>query len=136
MDLVPYLSFPGTANEALAFYTELIGGSVEFAQTFGETPAAEHMPEAWRGKLMHARARLGDTVVMASDSPPDRYARPQGTYLSLTFDNLDEARRVFAGLAEGGEVEMPFEPTFWAAGFGMLTDRYGTPWMVNCDSPA
>ncbi len=136
MDLVPYLSFPGTAAEAVAFYTELVGGSVEFLQTFGETPMAEHMPEAWQGKVMHARVRLGDKVLMASDAPPERYAKPQGVYLSLGFDNLDEARRVFGGLAEGGSVEMPFEPTFWARGFGMLTDRYGVPWMINCDNPA
>jgi PhnB protein len=70
---------------------------------------------------------------MASDAPPDRYRAPQGTYVSLNFDDFGAGKAAFDRLAEGGEVQMPFEKTFWAAGFGMLVDRFGTPWMINCN---
>ncbi len=70
---------------------------------------------------------------MASDAPPQYHKTPQGFSVSLHVKTEDEAERIFKALAEGGTVTMPLEKTFWAARFGMLTDRYGTPWMINCD---
>ena len=85
---------------------------------------------------MHARLRVHDKLLMGSDAPPDRYQEPKGFSLSLEFDNPAEAERIFSALSENGEVGMPIPKTFWAARFGMLTDQFGVPWMVNCAEPA
>jgi PhnB protein len=133
MDINPYLSFPGTCAEALAAYADILGGEITFSQTFGESPVAEHMPPETHAMIMHANLTVGSKQIMASDAPPDRYQRPQGTYVSLQIDDVATARAAFDRLAEGGEIQMPFEKTFWAAGFGMLVDRFGIPWMINCN---
>jgi PhnB protein len=132
MSLNAYLYFDGRCAEALAFYARVLGGEIEFSQTYGDSPGAEHAGPGWQDKVMHARLRVGDDVVMASDSPPQWQEKPQGFAVSLVLRDLDETRRAFDALAEGGTVKMPFEPTFWAKGFGMLTDRFGVPWMINC----
>ena len=127
MDANVYLFFDGRCAEALAFYGKLLDGEVEQIMTYDESPMADQFPPETRDKVMHARLRLGETVVMASDAPPGRYTAPQGFSVSLAFENLDKARRTFDALAEGGTVNMPFEKTFWAAGFGMLVDQSGIP---------
>jgi PhnB protein len=71
-----------------------------------------------------------------SDAPPDRYEKPQGMYVSIAPKTYADGERIFNELAAGGTVEMPFQETFWAAGFGMTVDRFGIPWMVNCDAAA
>jgi len=83
---------------------------------------------------MHARLQVGDALLMASDAPPGRFTPAQGISVSLQLTDPAEAERIFHGLAEGGEVTMPIEPTFWALRFGMVTDRFGIPWMVNCEA--
>ena len=78
---------------------------------------------------------MGDFTLMGSDAPPDRYQVPQGTYVSLAVDAPDEGQRIFDALSQGGQVQMPYQKTYWASGFGMFVDRFGTPWMVNCEQP-
>jgi PhnB protein len=97
------------------------------------SPTAEHVPAEWRRKILHARMVVGDTVLMASDVPPERYSSPKGFAVSLQIKNPAEAERMFHALAEQGIVQMPIQPTFWAERFGMLVDRFGIPWMVNCE---
>lgn len=75
-------------------------------------------------------------VLMASDAPPGMYARPHGLHGSIGLSDVGRAERIFNALAEGGTVQMPFEETFWAFGFGMLVDRFGIPWMINCEKPS
>jgi PhnB protein len=70
---------------------------------------------------------------MGSDAPNDRYERPQGVQVSISLKSAADGERIFKALAEQGQIAMPFQPTFWSAGFGMLTDRFGIPWMVNCE---
>jgi PhnB protein len=70
---------------------------------------------------------------MASDAPPGRFSPQQGFSVSLSMKDPAEGERVFNALAEGGKITMPYQKTFWAAGFGMVTDRFGIPWMVNCE---
>jgi PhnB protein len=94
------------------------------------------VPAEWRKKIIHARLKLGDKVLMASDCPPEHYVKPQGFSVNLDFKSSAEAERVFNALAEKGSVQMPLQQTFWAAKFGMVTDRFGTPWMINCESAA
>jgi PhnB protein len=84
-------------------------------------------------KVMHAALKIGDTLVMASDCPPGRYDKPQGFSVAVNFDQPEKAEHVFAQLAENGQINMPMSETFWAHRFGMLVDRFGTPWMIGCN---
>jgi PhnB protein len=136
MQLNPYLNFKGQCKAAFTFYEQLLDGKIEAMITHGETPAGEHVPSDWQDAIMHARLVFGDNVLMGSDAPPDRYEEPKGIYLSIQITDPKEGERVFNALADGGKVTMPFQETFWAERFGMVTDRFGTPWMINCEKAA
>ena len=82
---------------------------------------------------MHVHLRIGNQSLMGSDAPSEQFQRPQGTYVSIHVDSAAEGERIWKGLSEGAQVQMPFSETFWAERFGMLTDRFGTPWMVNVE---
>jgi PhnB protein len=133
MQVVPYLNFNGDCAEAFKFYERSLGGKIESIMTHGDSPIAEQVPAAWRDRVLHARLIVGNTVLMASDSPPEHYQKPQGVYVSLQVDTAAEADRIFRELARDGTVQYPIEKTFWAERFGMLVDRFGIPWMVNYD---
>ena len=135
MQLNPYLTFNGQCEAAFKFYEQCLGGKIEAMMPHAGTPAEEHVPVEWRDKIMHARLAVGDGVLMGSDAPPERYEKPRGFSVSLQIKDPAQAERAFHALAEGGAVQMPIQPTFWAARFGMLVDRFGTPWMINCDKP-
>ena len=133
MQMNTYLFFDGRCAEAFRFYEQLLGGQIEFMQKAGDTPERDRMPPEQHDIIMHVRMRVGDQVLMGSDAPPPHFEKPQGFFVSLQIDEPAEAERIFNGLAEGAEVRMPLQKTFWAAHFGMLVDRFGTPWMVNCE---
>ena len=133
MQINPYLFFTGQCEEAFRFYEKLLGGKIEVMMAHEGTPAADAVPPEWLKKILHARLVVGDQVLMASDAPPGRQAKPQGFSVSLNLKDEVEAERIFKGLAEGATVTMSFQQTFWAKRFGMLTDRFGIPWMVNCE---
>lgn len=135
MKFTPYLNFNGQCAEAFRFYEQVLGGKLEMT-THGESPIAGEVPPEWHDRIMHARLVIGDQVLMGSDSPPEYFQKPQGLYVSIQIDDTEKGERIFNALAEGGTVTMPFAKTFWAAGFGMVTDRFGTPWMVNCERAA
>ncbi len=143
MSVSPYIFFDGTCEEAIAFYQQAIGAQLLFKMTFGEMPKDEEAPEDcasdfnWADdKIMHANVRIGDNEVMMSDGNmcADR-VKHTGYALSLATKDLAEGQRWFDNLAEGGDVTMPWGETFWAEGFGMLTDKYGIPWLVNVAKP-
>ena len=133
MQLNPYLFFNGQCEAAFKFYAETLGGKIETMLTHAGTPSEQHVPAEWRDKIMHARLTVGDQVLMASDAPPETYKQPKGFFVSIQLKDKANAERIFKALAEGGTIQMPFEKTFWAAGFGMCVDRFGIPWMVNCE---
>lgn len=133
MQLNPYLLFDGDCAEAFNFYEETLGGKIEGLHTFAGSPAAEHAPPEWGDKVMHATISIGDYKLMGSDAPPGRYEKPTGISVSISLKDRDKGERIFNALAEGGTTMMPFGKTFWAEGFGMCTDRFGIPWMVNCE---
>jgi PhnB protein len=91
---------------------------------------AGNVPAQWAKKIIHARIRIGNVVLMASDAPPDHQQGMKGFSINLSYDSKTEAERIFNVLAEKGAVSMPFQETFFAEGFGMVTDRFGAPWMV------
>jgi PhnB protein len=133
MQFTPYLNFNGNCEAAFRFYHRVLGGKLEM-QTHGESPIAGEVPPTWHSMILHARLVVGDAVLMASDSPPEMYQPPQGLYVSIGVHDVADAERIFQALAEGGSVTMPMAQTFWAERFGMLVDRFGTPWMINCDA--
>src|SRR5262245_273880 len=133
MHLNPYLSFKGQCEAAFKYYERLMGAKILFMTTWGESPMKDQFPEL-HNQIMHATLAIGDARLMGADPPPDRYEKPQGISVSLNLKDKAEAKRIFDGLAEGGTVQMPFQETFWAAGFGMCEDRFGIPWMVNCEN--
>ena len=135
MQIVPYLNFDGNCAEAFRFYERVLGGRIEAILTHGDSPIAAQVPAEWADRVMHARLTVGDQVLLASDAPPGQYVTPRGMYVLLDVETAEEAERVFAALAEQGQVTMPIEPTFWAVRFGMCVDRFGIGWMVNCSLP-
>lgn len=136
MELNPYLLFKGDCAAAFKLYAECLGGKIVMMQTHGESPMKDQVPPDWRNKVIHARLEFGGNVLMGSDAPPAHYERPQGISVSVGTPEYDDAQRIFNTLAEGGKINMPFQKTFWSSGFGMLVDRFGIPWMVNCQQPA
>jgi PhnB protein len=135
MQLNPYLTFKGQCEEAFRFYERCLGGKIVAMLTFKDTPMAAEAPADMHGKIAHARLQLGNHLLMGSDGGADCYQQPQGMSVTLTIDDPAEAERVFHALAEGGTTRMPIQETFWARRFGMTTDRFGTPWMINCEKP-
>jgi PhnB protein len=136
MQLNPYLFFDGQCEAAFKFYEKCLGGKITAMLVHEGTPAAEHVPPEHRNKIMHARLVVGDQVLMGSDAPPDHRQKPQGFSVTLGIDKPADAERIFHALAEGGNVTMPIAETFWANRFGMLVDKFGTPWMINCEKHA
>jgi PhnB protein len=134
MQLNPYVNFNGQCEAAFKFYEQVLGGKITFSMTWGEMPGADEFPAEMHKLIMHATLSVGDHVLMGADSPPDRYQQPKGMNVSLHLKDIVEGERIFNTLAEGGTVQMPFEKTFWSPGFGMCIDRFGIPWMVNCES--
>ncbi|MFQ5564619.1 MAG: VOC family protein [Parvularculaceae bacterium] len=135
MQLNAYLSFNGNCEEAFRYYEKHLGGKIEGMFPFEGSPMEGDMPPDWKKKIMHASLRIGDEVLMGADPPPAHYSKPQGVSVSISVKDPAEAERIFAALADGGEVAMPIAETFWAQRFGMVTDRFGAPWMVNCEKP-
>lgn len=133
MNAIPYLLFRDQCAEAFDYYVEHLDGEIIAMQIHADAPISDEFPEDRQDKVIHAQIELGETTLMASDSPPERYQKPQGISISLQVEDPREAKRKFKALADGGEVRMPFEETFWAKGFGVVVDRFGIPWMVNCE---
>ena len=133
MEVSPYIFFGGNCEEALKTYERILGAKIEGLMKHEGSPMEGQMPPDWKNKVMHARFTVGGHVLMASDAPPDHYHAPQGFSISLSYPDVAEAEDIYNQLAEGGSVQMPFSPTFWAKGFGMCVDRFGIPWMVSCE---
>jgi len=136
MRINPYLTFGGNCEEAIRAYQKILGGEIVAMMPYGESPMEQETPKEWRKKIMHARLIFDGNVLMASDAPPDRFQKMQGMEVALNVKEPTEAERVFNALAEKGTIGLPLSETFWAAKFGMLTDRFGTPWLINCEKPA
>lgn len=133
MELSPYLYFNGQCEEAFRFYERCLGGKDLRIMRYGGSPAEAQMPAEMRDQVMHARMAVGDRLLMGSDAPPNHYHQPQGFSVCVTVDTPEEAERIWSQLAESGNIFMPLGETFWARSFGMLTDRFGIAWIVDCE---
>jgi len=133
MRLNCYLLFDGNCEEAFNFYQKTLGGEIKTMMKHEGTPAAKSVPAEWRDKILHASLEVEDTLLMASDAPPGHFSKAQGFSVNISAKTVGEAERIYRALAQGGAETMPIAQTFWSARFGMCTDRFGIPWMVNCD---
>lgn len=140
MRLIPYLGFNGNTRDAMAFYANALGGKVMSEMKYGDVPDDGGMDAEGCGgfpptpeQVAYGQVEAGGAVLMAADGPPADGAC--ATTINVDVDGIEEAERVFAALAEGGQVQMALAETFWAHRWGMLLDRYGKPWMVNCMKP-
>jgi PhnB protein len=136
MQINPYLNFNGECEAAFKFYEQVLGGKITFMMTWGEMPGADQFPAESHKLIMHETLSVGDGVLMGADSPDGRYQKPTGINVSLHLKDIAEGERIFNALAENGTLQMPFQKTFWSPGFGMCVDRFGIPWMVNCEGAA
>ena len=135
MQINTYLGFDGQCEKAFKFYEQVLGGKITFMMTWGEMPGADQFPAETHKRIMHATLSVGDQLLMGADAPPDRYKPPTGLNVSIHVKDKAEGEQIFNALAENGNVTMPFQQTFWSPGFGMCTDQFGIPWMVNTDGP-
>ena len=130
MHVQPYLDFNGRCDEALEFYKKAIGAKVGMLMRFKDTPDKFMISPGSENKVMHAQLQVGDTIVMASDGRNSGKPNFQGIMLSISANTEAEADKIFNGLAEGGQVQMPLGKTFFAPRFGMVADKFGVGWMV------
>ncbi|AOY00024.1 VOC family protein [Jeongeupia sp. USM3] len=138
MKLLTYVFLNGKCEEALDFYTKAVGAKALCVSRFSDAPANPGMtvPSGWKDKIMHSLLQVGETQLMLSDCDLSAKAH-QGFQLTLCVESRDEGERLFNALADGGAIEMPFGPTFWALGFGTLVDRFGIRWSISAgEQPA
>lgn len=131
MKLHAHLTFNGNCREAFEYYENLLGGSLTMT-SFGDSPAANHVPVEWRDRIVHATLSLAESQLAGADVPPDEYKKPEGFYLLIEPEDPKEAERLFSALAENGEVKIPLQEMFWSVCYGSLIDRFGTPWEISC----
>jgi PhnB protein len=135
MRLNTFLNFGGNCEEALRFYEQHLGGKITMLMRRSEQPNQAVTWPGWEHSIQYAHMDLGETQLMASDVPPDRFQPMRSVYLSLTVDSAAEAERLWAVLSDGGQVFMPMEETFFATRFGQLRDRFGISWMILALKP-
>lgn len=137
MSLNPYLFFNGQCEEAFEFYAKALGGKVLSAFKYEGSPMASQLPAEAGGKIMHSSLDLGNgMILMGADAVMGPYEAPRGFSVSIGVKDVAESERIFGELEKGGTVNMPIQQTFWSARFGMLVDKFGIPWMVNCEQAA
>jgi PhnB protein len=131
----PYLFFAGNCREAFTRYQELFGGELTVMDGTAAPPDAG-IPADKVDLVMHASLMSGDELLMASDSYDDDFSPPIGMFVHYTTTDLDRAKAIFDGLSEGGDVQSPGQEEFWTPFFGVVTDRFGTPWQISVEAPA
>lgn len=136
MRVSPHLCFDGRCRAAFSVYQEILGGTTRTMLTYGESPMAAQVDPNWHDKIVHATMLLGDIELTGVDLRPQDYRQPQGFFVTLTIEGHDRSSQIFAALADGGSIHMPFQRTFWSPGFGVLIDQFGVPWEVNAADPA
>ncbi|MGO8788870.1 MAG: VOC family protein [Terriglobia bacterium] len=135
MKLYTYLNYGGNCAEAFRFYEKHLGGKITMMMTHGEQPDPSSVPPEWKKAILHARMTIGETELLAADVPPERFQPMRSAYLSLSLTSIEEAERIHAVLADGGQIFMPMQETFFAFRFSMLRDKFGTSWMIIHERP-
>ena len=133
MQIATHLSFKGDCEAAFKFYEESLGAQRGPIFRYAGSPVADQAPDGWQDKIMHGSITLGEQTLMGADVAPEQYETPKGFSISLQIKSTAHAERIFQDLAKEGRVVMPLEKTFWAERFGMVVDRFGIPWLINCE---
>ncbi len=136
MTLTPHLSFNGQCEVAFKFYERCLGGKITTMLTWGGSPMATQGPPEMEHQILHATLMIGDSMLAGADVPPGQYQKPQGFQVLIGIDDPVKGERMFNARAENGTVQMPFQKTFGATGFGVLTDQFGVSWEINCEQAA
>jgi PhnB protein len=135
MRLNTYLNYGGNCAEAFRFYEQHLGARIGMMMKHGEMPDPSKVLPGMRDSVLHAQITIGDAVIMASDVPADRFKPMRSVYLSLSVDSDADAERIFTLLADGGDIFMPMQETFFASRFAQLRDKFGTSWMIMHERP-
>lgn len=131
LKIIANLLFHGDCRQAFEFYAAALDGNIRTMITYGEVPGEEKLGDQFQDQIMHAWLDVGDQSIMGGDIPAEGTRHVSGAAVAIqTMDEI-ASRRIFSALADGAEITMPFRDTPWSSGFGMLTDRFGTPWVVN-----
>jgi PhnB protein len=133
MKLYTYLNYGGTCREAFRFYEQHLGGKITMLLTHAEGPNPNGVPADWKDTVLHARITLGGTELLGADIP--KYQPLRSAYLTLMVDSIGEAERIYALLADGGQIFMPMAETPFAVRFAQLRDKFGTSWMILHERP-
>lgn len=133
MQMNPHLSFNGDCEAAFKFYERCLGAELGPIFRYAGSPMADQVPSDWSEKVMHGSVTVGGQILMGADIVPQYYEAPKGFSLSLQIESPTEAETIFAGLVQDGRIVLPLEKTFWAKRFGMVVDRFGIPWQINCE---
>jgi PhnB protein len=134
MKIYPHLCFDGQCEEAFLEYQRILGGTIITMMKYGESPMAKEVASIWHNKIIHATLQSDEFELAGADFLPKDYKKPQGFFVILNILEKLAAKQIFESLSVGGEVQFPFEETFWSAGFGALVDRFGIPWEINCNA--
>jgi len=132
-NLSPYITLDGTASDAIALYERVFGAVKLNVTRAGDVAGAEVSPDQ-RDRVIHGALRIGKSVLMISDAASKSEAQAGNVQVALDFADTAHLTRTFAALSEGGEITLPVQDTFWGAKFGMLTDRFGVRWLLNCET--
>lgn len=131
-----HLSFDGNCEAAFSAYRRILGGELMTLLTYAESPLSGQVPADWQSKVMHATLRIGNQELLGADVFPGATVRHEGFAVVLGITGVEQGRTTFDALAEGGNIKMPFQQTFWSPGYGMLVDRFGVPWEINSENAA
>ena len=128
----PYIAFRGNCREAIEFYKNALNAEVLFIQTVGQSPMSDMGPAE---NIMHCTIKVGDSKIMMCDDPRPAATGDSNISLAIGLSDAERANKIFENLSKDGSVGMPLQKTYWADAFGMVTDKFGIRWMVNCDAP-
>jgi PhnB protein len=135
MEITAHLSFDGTCEQAFRFYADTLGGTLQTLMRWGQMPMSDIPPEL-SDKIGHATLRVGAATLMGNDVRHEDYAPLQGFAITLGVPDLEAAERIFDALAADGTVALPLAATFWSLAFGIVVDRFGVTWEINCEQSA
>jgi len=133
MNVNAHLNFGGNCRPAFDYDAKVFDAKIEMAMTWGESPMKDQCGPAERDKIIRIAMKVGETVLMGADAPPERFETAAGITLGISPKTVDEANRLFAAPSDGGSIAMPIQATFGSPAFGMCTDRFGIPWMVSAE---
>ena len=126
-----HINFSGNCREAFLFYRAIFGGDIDLL-TYGESQSDIDIPEEWNEKIIHGSFKLNNLEIAGADVLPEQYKAPQGFHLLLQLKDESESKRIFHALSKGGSITMPLQPTFWSPYYGIVVDKFGISWEINC----